>query len=569
MSRKSMFGIKGKLVLLVAFAFTCFGGLAGYSFYAESKLTSLSERLATKRLPMAKLMAEMRVGHQGSVRYLWLAAAYPPGSDDRKNAIEKVDSYSEMLEKGMKEFGPFLQTAEGRKLFSEMKATLSKVNTIVAENRELLAEGSREADERARELRLSKMPPLAQAFSKEIEALSENMEGVNREILAETQDIAAQSKVTLITVTLLAGLLLLTVGYVFATRLSKQLMALTESVSQAGVQVSAASEQLSQTSSTLSTSSQEQASSLEETAAALTEISGMVEANTKGAEQARDYAKEVHTISEQTRKSMEELSSAMSLILESNVRIEKIVKVIEEIGDKTEVIDEIVFKTQLLSFNASVEAERAGEHGRGFAVVAQEVGNLAQMSGKAATEIAEIVRNSIREAEQVAVENKTRVEKGSHLASSTQEKMTAVLEKASMILDSTSRIAAASHEQNQGINQITSGVDSLNHTTQETASTAEESASASEELASQAAALMGLVNDLRFIVTGQADGTSHPTHSQPHHETGSFAANVTPIHTKQTRGNRSRALSPKTVAKAPIAVNGTSVSSSDDAWEKL
>ncbi|RYZ87541.1 MAG: hypothetical protein EOP04_11470 [Proteobacteria bacterium] len=48
------------------------------------------------------------------------------------------------------------------------------------------------------------------------------------------------------------------------------------------------------------------------------------------------------------------------------------------------IINEIVFKTQLLSINASIEA---GQHGKGFAVPAGEVGNLAQMSGNAAKEI--------------------------------------------------------------------------------------------------------------------------------------------------------------------------------------
>ena len=35
------------------------------------------------------------------------------------------------------------------------------------------------------------------------------------------------------------------------------------------------------------------------------------------------------------------------------------------------VINDIVFQTKLLSFNASVEAARAGESGKGFAVVAE------------------------------------------------------------------------------------------------------------------------------------------------------------------------------------------------------
>ena len=67
--------------------------------------------------------------------------------------------------------------------------------------------------------------------------------------------------------------------------------------------------------------------------------------------------------------------------------VKNMMTLIETINQKTSVINDIVFQTKLLSFNASVEAARAGEHGKGFAVVAEEVGNLAQMSGNAAQEI--------------------------------------------------------------------------------------------------------------------------------------------------------------------------------------
>src|SRR5690606_36951178 len=117
-------------------------------------------------------------------------------------------------------------------------------------------------------------------------------------------------------------------------------------------------------------------------------------------------ANEVKQVSETANESMTKLEMSIKEILHSNEKIEQLVKVIGNIGEKTKVMDEIVFQTKLLSFNASVEAERAGEHGRGFAVVAQEVGNLAQMSGKSAQEIAEIVKSSIQEAEAITTENK-------------------------------------------------------------------------------------------------------------------------------------------------------------------
>ncbi len=81
---------------------------------------------------------------------------------------------------------------------------------------------------------------------------------------------------------------------------------------------------------------------------------------------------------------------------ENEDQLSSIIKIISEIAKKTLVINDIVFQTKLLSFNASVEAARAGEAGRGFTVVAAEVGQLAQMSGQAALEIRTMLDNGTK-----------------------------------------------------------------------------------------------------------------------------------------------------------------------------
>jgi hypothetical protein len=273
-------------------------------------------------------------------------------------------------------------------------------------------------------------------------------------------------------------------------------------ISDASNQVTAASGEISRVSHELSTSSQEQASSIEQTSASLFEINQMITNNISSAQSANKQSQDVSDLAQETAQWMEDLKTAMKQILDSNDRITALAKIIEQVGEKTEVIDDIVFKTQLLSFNASVEAERAGEQGRGFAVVAQEVGNLAQMSGIAATEIASIVKTSIREAETVSNDNKDRVEKGESLVRETATRMNGVITKMTDILNSTKNILEASKEQSAGVGQITKTVELLNQSTQQSATTAEQCSSSGSEMASQAEILLNLVNQMNSVING-------------------------------------------------------------------
>ena len=310
-------------------------------------------------------------------------------------------------------------------------------------------------------------------------------------------------------------------------------------------------ENIASASQQIASGAAEQAASIEETTSSLEEMSGMVKTNVDSSEKAVNIAGKVNKESQDGNEAMGKLQNSMNEILVSNEKIEELVKVIGNIGDKTQVMDEIVFQTKLLSFNASVEAERAGEHGRGFAVVAQEVGNLAQMSGKSAQEIADIVKESIKNAEVITSENKGKVEEGNNYVKESGSKLKVISSAAKDLAAGSQQVLNASQDQSKGIEQINTAMQQVDKATQE-------NSAATEELSGQAEALKSSVGVLLEIVRGTKSGRDIRSNAYTPQETKKV------IDLKKFEGSREQKIieshgSEQEIAKA---VN-------EDNWERL
>ena len=243
------------------------------------------------------------------------------------------------------------------------------------------------------------------------------------------------------------------------------------------------------TANTLSESTNKEAAAMHETAASLVELQSMIAKNSENAQSTSRKSDDAKEQSERGARVMAEVILALGMIQnnsddmvsavdESNKRISKIITVIHEIENKTKVINDIVFQTKLLSFNASVEAARAGVHGSGFAVVAEEVGKLAQMSGASAKEISALLEESSRTVSAIVSESKSQVEsivgagkikiqEGVRVANDCKSVLHEISTGVISMASAAKEISAASREQTSGVSEITRAMSEVEKATQQ------------------------------------------------------------------------------------------------------
>ena len=176
---------------------------------------------------------------------------------------------------------------------------------------------------------------------------------------------------------------------------------------------------------------------------------------------------------------------------------------LQTIDQRAEVIVTIVAtmtkvadQANLLSVNAAIEAEKAGEHGRGFLVVAREISRLAEETANATLEIeASItamqgaVGSGVAEMGQFA----GNVRKGAGAVTGVGEELGGVISRVEALSAAFARV-------NAGVAQQTVGAHSIREATESLRTGSQESLEAAGEVSRSAAALLRAVGTLHDTV---------------------------------------------------------------------
>ncbi len=168
-------------------------------------------------------------------------------------------------------------------------------------------------------------------------------------------------------------------------------------VQRSGIQVSTSTTEISASARQLEATVAEQAASTREVSATTREIASTTERMARTMADVGDTVSDTVVSTEMGRDKLRSMETAMTGLMDSTGSISSKLGVINERANKISsvvtTINKISEQTNLLSLNAAIEAEKAGEYGRGFSVVAREISRLADQTAIATEDIDRMVRD--------------------------------------------------------------------------------------------------------------------------------------------------------------------------------
>jgi methyl-accepting chemotaxis protein WspA len=179
-------------------------------------------------------------------------------------------------------------------------------------------------------------------------------------------------------------------------RLAEDLSALVGQVQRSGIQVNATATQIAATAKEQQSTAHEIAATTAEIGATSKQISATSRELVKTIDEVSHVARDTGQLANSGQTAIARMEATMRQIMEASGVIAAKLAVLSEktanINSVVTTITKVADQTNLLSLNAAIEAEKAGEYGLGFAVVAMEIRRLADQTAVATYDIEKAVK---------------------------------------------------------------------------------------------------------------------------------------------------------------------------------
>lgn len=367
--------------------------LVGIGYIGYRGLVDGEERLREMYQHQVSAMYDLHVVNAGyGARLLFINGEVADGRVPWKEGRQLVQEGAAKAAKAWIEYGETHMPPEERSRFEALRPRVKALEASVAKLWPLY---DREDAAGLRALIADELRPMILPAANEFLWLTDFQSRSVEESIAAFERADGLQKLELLG-GVTVGLVLAVILGLYLSRMAGDLSNLVEQAKTGGMQVNTSVTEIAATAKEQQATASEIAATTTEIGATAKEISATSRELVKTMGEVSAGAEESTTLATSGQEGLGRMEETMRQVTEAAGSINaKLAALNEKAGNITHVvttITKVADQTNLLSLNAAIEAEKAGEHGRGFAVVATEIRRLADQTAVATYDIEQIVK---------------------------------------------------------------------------------------------------------------------------------------------------------------------------------
>jgi methyl-accepting chemotaxis protein len=266
------------------------------------------------------------------------------------------------------------------------------------------------------------------------------------------------------------------INFWVTSQLRKQMTQVVQTAEMSSLQVTTSATEIAASGKQLEATITEQVASTNEVTATAQEIANTSRELVNTMDHVANLALQTAHFAQESQDNLSAMKMAMGQLSNSTNGISSRLGIMNEkannINSVITTITKVADQTNLLSLNAAIEAEKAGEYGAGFAVVAREIRRLADQTAVATLEIEQMVKEmqsavsiGVMEMDKFSREVKNNVENVGLIS----QQIAQVIDQVQTITPQFTLVNHNMEEQSQGAQQISIAMGQLSEASQQTA----------------------------------------------------------------------------------------------------